>query len=127
MEFLFSSFLGALGDSSPVGAAVTAALLSAVVSEVLAAGFGSSLVFAGGAGSAAAGTSGLAFFGSAAWKVRTWGRTRLSASLSVLEKRLCLSYFGLEHGHESRLGARFLLLDGRWRFGLRRRLQGARF
>lgn len=70
MEFLFSSFLGPLGASSPVWAAVTAALASAGVSEILAAGFGSSLGFTAGAGSAAAGGAGLAF-GSAAWQVGT--------------------------------------------------------
>lgn len=100
MEFLFSSFLGPLGASSPVGAAVTAALLSEV-SEGLAAGLGSSLVFTAGAGSAAAGGAGLAFFGSAAWRFRTQRRTCLTVSLPLVKRSFGVSYFGLEEGHES--------------------------
>lgn len=69
MEFLFSSFFGTLDASSRVWAAVAAALFSTTASDDLAAGFGSSLVFTEGAGSAAAAAgAGVDFLGSAAWK-----------------------------------------------------------
>lgn len=68
MEFLFSSFLGTLAASSPAWEAAAAGLLSTTGSDVLAAGFGSSLGLTVWAGSAAAAGAGLDFLGSEVWK-----------------------------------------------------------
>lgn len=66
MEFLFSSFLGALAASSPAWTADTG-LLSTAASEDLAAALGSSLDLATWAASAAAAGAEVVFLGSAAW------------------------------------------------------------
>lgn len=73
MEFLFSSFLGTLAASSPAWEATAAGLLSTTGSDVLAAGFGSSLGLTVWAGSAAAAGAGLDFLGSEVWqRCREW-------------------------------------------------------
>lgn len=76
MEFLFSSFLGALAASSAAWEGAEAGLLSTAASADLAAAFGSSLAFtawddspAAAAAAAASGAGLLAFLGSAPWKV----------------------------------------------------------